>query len=603
MTRRVAGASAAVARRFDWPGAANPASWLARARHVECNLYVGMRLHWLPFALAGACTTSDKPPGHWTPGKGDGVYDLIEAGPAPVGDRVVATLDHRVPAYRVESFGGTTLTIDLSGEDADPYLVVEGPLEGDGDAVAVGAGPVVGEDDDSGPGNAAHLGLMLDRAGVYRILAGTSASLGHGGPATGSVTLAVTCGASCYRAMIDQKTFVREVQASPSFVDYAKMEINQLVPDPDAAARLAAQLDQILGDADLTGIDRFPTIPLSSIALIRPALGAIPSTTPSPDMVITGELSQLLGPCTPDRSLPSDLFPGVKYGQFPSKTLSPCQFAHAGKLAQILTSLAAQNGSSITYGGQTLSSPRELFAALLATGHTIEVRNERMYANFLSMIVDGERDLIWPVWLDTGIALSSGDSFDLPVGHSGHAWRISGPIVDTRVMFFLGISGAGFFGQTDQRPAWAGAMASTDEVATGPTSGDYADALESVDVSAAYLRRNRVERSTVASGLPADGYGYVGVCNDSNAVIEYMTKGTITTFPLLRAKALDAQPDLGDGLDDVMRMLPKDGDGLPDPRDALRRAVAMQPFPDGSPLMWDAVLGAQIATARHDVGL
>jgi hypothetical protein len=29
--------------------------------------------------------------------------------------------------------------------------------------------------------------------------------------------------------------------------------------------------------------------------------------------------------------------------------------------------------------------------------------------------------------------------------------------------------------------------------------------------------------------------------------------------------------------------------------------VAMQPFVDGSPLVWDAKLGAQIATARRDL--
>ena len=102
--------------------------------------------------------------------------------------------------------------------------------------------------------------------------------------------------------------------------------------------------------------------------------------------------------------------------------------------------------------------------------------------------------------------------------------------------------------------------------------------------------------------MPADGYGYVGVCNDSNTTIEYATRGTITAFPLLRAKELDAQPDLGDGLDAAVRALPKDADGLVDRRDALRRAVSMQPFLDGSPLMWDQKLGAQVATARKDLG-
>ena len=211
-----------------------------------------------------------------------------------------------------------------------------------------------------------------------------------------------------------------------------------------------------------------------------------------------------------------------------------------------------------------------------------------MYANFLSMIV-GDKDLIWPVWLDTGIQLSTGDSFNLPVGHSQWAWRISGPVVNTRVTFFLGISGAGFFGQTDARPPWSGTIAASTD-----TSAEVVTAT--ADAASEYLRRNHVERTTVAQGYPADGYGYVGVCNDSNATIESATRGTVTAFPLLRARSLDADPDLGDGLDDVVRALPKDADGIDDPQDALRRAVAMQPFPDGSPLMWDPALGAEIAT-------
>jgi hypothetical protein len=224
-----------------------------------------------------------------------------------------------------------------------------------------------------------------------------------------------------------------------------------------------------------------------------------------------------------------------------------------------------------------------------------------MYANFLSMIV-GDKDLIWPVWLDTGIALSTGDSLTIPIGHSQHAWWISGPVVNTRVTFFLGISGSGFFGQTDQRPAWSGTITSSDVTVTSAQSADYAYLLATADAASEYLRRNHLEATTVAAGMPADGYGYVGVCNDSTATLEYAARGTISEFPLMRAKELDDQPDLGDGLDDVVRALPKDADGLVDVHDALRRAVAMQPFPDGSPLMWDSALGTQIATARSDLG-
>ena len=525
------------------------------------------------------------------PGKGDGAYDLIEAGPAITQD---VTLDRRVPAFRVNSYGGTRVELKLGGRGVDGYLIVEGPLANDGDRIAIGGGAIVGEDDDSGPGRDAKLDVTLDKPGVYRVITGTYESLGDGGAAEGTLKLEVNCKAKCDRAGVDQKTFVRALQQQPAFAELAKGELARLAPG--AAAAMGAQLDAILADPNLTGIERFPTISINQIATLRPALGGLESDPPKPDQVMRGDLLTLLGGCTPDRSLPAEVdarLPGVRYGQFPSTLLSPCQFAHADKLAQVLTSLAANNGSSVTFKGKTISTPKELFQALLDSGHKIETRNERMYANFLSMIV-GDKDLIWPVWLDTGIKLSSGENFVIPMGHSHHAWRISGPNVNTRVMFYLGVSGTGFFGQTDQRPAWSGTVAATDTLET-------ADALATVEAATLYLRRNRIERTTVAAGKPADGYGYVGVCNDSNAAIEHVTKRTISTFPLLRAAALDQQPDLGDGLDASIKALPNDGDGIVDARDALRRAVAMQPFADGSPLMFDAKLGAQIAIARKDV--
>lgn len=556
-----------------------------------------MRVHWLLASLTAGllgCAADgepgDKDPGQWTPGKGDGAYDLVEAGPAVTQELV---LDRRVPAFRLQSYGGTKVELKLGGQGADAYLIVEGPLEGDGDRIAVGAGPVIAEDDDSGYGRNAKLELELERPGVYRVLAGTYEALGRGEAATGALKLEVTCTAGCERPAIDQKSFVRGLQQQGAFVELAKGELAKLAPG--AAATLGAQLDAILADPDLAGLERFPTIPLSQIATLRPLLGGLEAEPPKPDEVVRGELLSLLGACAPDRALPAEVdarLPGVRYGQFPSTQLSPCQFAHAGKLAQVLTSLAADNGSEVTFKGTTIRTPRELFAALLDTGHTIQVRNERMYANFLSMIV-GDRDLIWPVWLDTGIELSNGERFVIPVGHSHHAWRISGPNVNTRVMFYLGVSGTAFFGQTDQRPAWSGMIAKTDTTSR-------TDVLATVEAATTYLRRNRVERTTVAAGKPADGYGYVGVCNDSNATIELATKGTITTFPLLRAAELDQVPDLGDGLDATVKALPNDGDGLGDVVDALRRAVAMQPFPDNSPLMFDAELGAQIAVARRD---
>jgi hypothetical protein len=110
--------------------------------------------------LVTACASPDKAPGEWTPGKGDGAFELYEAGPAPA--KAEVELDHRVPAYRVESYGGTKLAIDVKGDDG--YVIVEGPI--DGDRAAIGGGPVAAEDDDSGAGRDAHLDLTLDHPGV-----------------------------------------------------------------------------------------------------------------------------------------------------------------------------------------------------------------------------------------------------------------------------------------------------------------------------------------------------------------------------------------------------------------------------------------------------
>lgn len=560
--------------------------------------------------LLAACAGDDgddKAPAQWTPGKGDGAFELVDAGPAPIGGEIAIALDRRVPAYRVESFGGTKLSIDVKGRDgSDAYVIVEGPLAADGDRVAIGAGAIVDEDDDSGYGRNAKLDVTLDAPGVYRIIAGTSQSLADGGAATGSLTLGVACKAACFRPMLDQKTFVRALQqqGGPAFAEYVKAELAAVIPDPAIAGQMAAQLDAILADPELKGLERFPTIPMAAIGTLRPAIGALPSNPPSEDQVVRGELMQLLGGCTAARELPAEIdaakLPGVRYGHFPSRTLSPCQFAHAGTLAQLLTSLAAQNGSSVTFKDRTITSPAELLAALVESGHRVQVRNERMYANFISLIA-GDRDVIWPVWLDTGIPVG-GSTLSIPLGHSHHAWKISGPQINTQVMFYLGVSGAGFFAQNSARPAWSGMTASTDVTVDRASGADFTYLLATLDAASAYLRRIRVERSTVAAGRPADGYGYVGVCNDSNATIEHVTRGTISTFPLLRAKELDAEAPLGDGLDASIRALPKDGDGIIDARDALRRAVAMQPFPDGSPMIWDAGLAAQLAAARAQLG-
>jgi len=448
-------------------------------------------------------------------------------------------------ALRVESYGAMALS--LAG---GAHLTVLDPA---GETVAEGTGS---------------LDVRLESSGVYRVAVDADTQL------------FAQCHAACARPEITLADLLGKLDSDPSLHDEINARMAELVPDPDLRAQLSARLDAIFADPSHADLDRFPTVPLHAIGTLRPALGAVPAQAPSPDAVTFGELSDLLGGCDARRDPPPPIrpeLPEVGYGHFPNLALTDCQFAHSQRLAQILTSLGANNGSVVKYRGAELRSPAALAQALLNSGHTIDVRNERTYANFLSLTF-GDVNVRWPVWLDTGVALPSGGNLVVPMGHSHHAWRIVGPDVDARVMFYLGISGAAFFAQTNVRPAWTGetlAPASHDVVAT-------------FDWAARYLARNRIERTTVAQGLPADGYGYVGVCNDSNAVIEFATMGTITAFPLLRAASLDTEAPLGDGLDDILHMLPHDADTVAP--DTVRRVAAMTP----RTCDWDAQLDMQL---------
>ncbi|MCC7539762.1 MAG: hypothetical protein IT379_26300, partial [Deltaproteobacteria bacterium] len=517
-------------------------------------------------------------------------------------------IDGALSAYRVESYGAMELALDLRGRDgADAYLVVEGPLAGDGDDTIPGRGAVLAQDDDSGDGTDASLHVTLGEPGVYRIIAGTYESLGLGeAPYEATLDLEARCTARCTRPEIPASQLFAQLRASgklDALLAQADGELARLVPDETLRGRLRAQLDGIVASSDFAGLDRFPTVPLRAIGAVRPALGGLEADAPQADAVTQGELTTLLGPCTANRALPSPVhptLPEVRYGHFPNRALTACQVAHSQRLAQALTSLAADNGSVVEYRGESIRSADALIAALVRSGHRVEVRNERTYANFLSLAV-GSADAKWPVWLDTGIPLADGRNLVVPMGHSHHAWRISGPDVDARVMFYLGVSGTAFFAQTGQRPGWTGDVA-RDVASTDDGEAALDRILRTLDASGRYLRRNRVERATVAAGMPADGYGFVGVCNDSNATLELATMGTITTFPLMRAAELDAAPRLDDGLDDVVRALPHDGDVAPERTDALRRVLAMTPLDLDSPVMPDELLRSQLREVASEVG-
>ncbi len=559
-------------------------------------------------SLCGACTALDADKGEtgsWSPGKADGSFEVRDLGPLFDALDAPVELAGYVPAFRIESFGNTTLDLGLRGLDgADAYLVVEGPLGPNGDAIAPGLGAVVDSDDDGGAGYDSRLEVVLAEPGVYRVIAGTFDSLALGYAPTGDrLELSASCTANCDRPAISAREFLTLMRDSGQldrFAALAEAKLAELVPDEEMRTGLVNRLREMVASSDFEGIERFPTIPLQAVGELRPALGMLNSPPPAETEVVTGDLLALLGACDAERKMPPPAHPSIPEvgnGHFPNRTLNRCQASHSATLAHVLTALASQNGSAVEYEGQTITTPRELFAALMRSGHTIEVRNERTYANFISLTL-GETDVRWPVWIDTGVALATGEHITVPVGHSHHAWRIRGPKVDARVMFYLGISGAAFFGQTQVRPGWTGEAVR--DIAKSDAGGEDL-ILSTVEYATYYLRRIRVERATVAAGMPADGYGYLGVCNDSNATVELATRGTITTFPLMRAASLDGHPQ-NDELDDLIRALPHDADGIVDRTDAMRRILDMTPHELDSPRIWDEALRTQLEEAAAELG-
>ena len=78
---------------------------------------------------------------------------------------------------------------------------------------------------------------------------------------------------------------------------------------------------------------------------------------------------------------------------------------------------------------------------------------------------------------------------------------------------------------------------------------------------------------TAGANEPGMGYGILGVCTDSTAVLEYALEGAITLFPLAHPKNDAAADDI----DAILAKLPADVEGF-DNADAVRRITATLAF-------------------------
>lgn len=437
---------------------------------------------------------------------------------------------------------------------------------------------------------------------------------------------------SSERVQIKASEFVAQLDKSGGLEPFRNVLFAQLgtvVVDESLKRKLTTEFTKIFRDKNWKALDHFPVIPLGKIHQIRLALSnrddvkEMDSTAnkPIPEKFSANLIEHLGTECTEKASFPKPVKSplatlnldalALTDGHFPDDSLDPCLVHQSLRLAEVLNSLMRADGSVVYYKNSRAQSTQQLIKLLIDSGHHVEMRNERTYANFISLNT-GDNQIIWPVWLDTGLATKEGEPLRVPVGHSHHAWRISGPEVNARVMFYLGVSGVGYFAQVDERPAWTGLRPHYSHSSDNESSRVVIE--KALKASGTYYRRILKESKLHANGMKADGYGYLGVCNDSNAVLEASShkdergQASLTVYPLLRSIELDSKPAIGDGLDHLINSFPNDSSGeklsSAQRKAVLTRVYQMFPFENiNDPKVHDETLRKQMQSLKEELGL
>ncbi|NUB09804.1 hypothetical protein FW320_27045 [Azospirillum sp. Vi22] len=342
-----------------------------------------------------------------------------------------------------------------------------------------------------------------------------------------------------------------ELARNPEFVEalYRRLGRNPKaggILGPDEIKRLR---EMILGK-DFEGLDRFPGLTVQgmgrSVRLAGATLGrsSDDDLPPEPATVeqaakekVETAVEEGLGipaagtPPAPDAYLRPLGF-GLEAGDRVDPALAE-RYADGLRLAELLNrlSLNAPDGGEryrvVLDGqtdGQTSDTPRALVEALAQSGHDVEVRDSRYFANFGDLIYHG-RDVLTPFWIDTRLPVPGTDrNLLVPVSHSQHELIVRGPVVNADLSFYFGIDGQAVFRPSVTRDqAWV----------MGRVAHRYRgeEAMEVIRLAGVIVRAyDAIKRRHPE--LPFGGYYALGVCNDVNAMIELRMRGETTLFPL-----------------------------------------------------------------------
>jgi hypothetical protein len=340
---------------------------------------------------------------------------------------------------------------------------------------------------------------------------------------------------------------------------------------PDAERQVVRQL---FARADYAALDRHPRV---SVDLLRSAVAAFGERVgpPKPPPPLSPSKREPLGMPTgapPPTGEPylSQLSFGLVHGDRIDREKA-ARFRDSERLAALLERLAlnAQGAppNEVDLGASVAASPEALVRALMASGHTCVVRDERFAANFGDLEKDGV-PVATPLWVETGVVVA-GDALVVPVPHIQVTLEVRGPRVNADASLYnsLDLDGSGdggtrFRADVTLDQPWVGGLVYRRYAG--------AEAVEAVRIMG--LLRRFADDKLRRTPLPIDGYFVLGVCTLAPAVVERALTGTTTIWPLTQDPALfDGEGEI----EKLVRALPSDGRGqLPE----LARVLASLPW-------------------------
>lgn len=492
--------------------------------------------------------------------------------------------------YRVFSFGNTRLRIWVTSdtEEIKSQIKVQ-PADRLNDADLIDYEPK----SSSVEGQTVYE-ILLKKPGSYFLI-----------PPENHEKWEVSCLASCGRKEVSIGQLVSKLNSSELKYFSEKMSryLKIKLPENTLSLKLIKKLVSLFLEKEEDALSRFPSLPaifkvdehrnLISLGLKRRGTSTEDNIPQSwREVVKYFEVSE-----RPQPEPISPEIPNIGYGHFVSESVPIKMVAQNYALSSVMTQLAEQKGYELKFplgSGKfaTVKSLEDFIRVLWKTGHHVQIRDERSFANFLSFTY-GEKYIRWPVWFKTQVLDNQNEELILPSPHSQFVWQITGPELNARVNFFLGISGVAFFPKLDEeRPQWTGFK--TKLQIFDSSKANRETILKATETAGKYMRRVRLESKLLGKDSPADGYGFTGICNDSSAVIERAISGKTSFFPLFRSPKLNGSSRTEDGLDEIFMALPKDIIPLEDQklsseeaRQLYLRMIDMISLPYDPNMVWD----------------